>query len=453
MRLMVEQEPELVYAVVEGKQARELKMMSDVLDAEPAVLKLVYDALVEAGGSPDKGRGTMTAEQVLRCMLVMRMHDLSYRDLAFTLRDSISIRTFCRFGIGDQLPSKSALQRDIKALSAACLEAVNQVLVRYALTRGIESAAKVRVDCTVIETNIHAPTDSSLLLDCVRVLNRLVEHVRQSWEVFVPWVNHTRVAKRLDLSIEYARRGVSRLDLYKKLIKVTRKVTERAKQVAGALRGARPRDVSDRLLAQELASQIEHFSGLAEHVMWQAERRAVFGEPVESKDKIVSIFETHTDIIKKDRRETCYGHKLCLSVGQSLVLDAVIEDGNPADATLAVPMVSRLALVSGRVPNKIVFDGGFASRANLEQIKAAGVEHVVFTKSKGIGREEMTASVSIYRHLRRFRAGVESAISCLKRAFGLARCAWTGAAGFASYVWGSLIASNLLKMARLMLLA
>ena len=184
--------------------------------------------------------------------------------------------------------------------------------------------------------------------------------------------------------------------------------------------------------------------------MYQAERRAVLGEAVDAKTKIVSIFEPHTNIIKKDKRETCYGHKVCLSVGSSLVLDAVIEDGNPADSTLAVRMVSRIKALAGRVPNKIVFDGGFASRANLEQIKAAGVEHVVFTKGKGITREEMTPSVSIYRLMRRFRAGVESAISCLKRAYGLTRCVWRGAEGFASYVWASVIASNLLTMSRLM---
>jgi IS5 family transposase len=450
MRTMVQAQPSLVYAPVEHEHARELERISDVLDANPAVLTLVYEALVAAGGRPDKGRGTMTADQVLRCLILKQMHDLPYRDLAFQLRDSRTTQTFCRFGVGDDLPDRSVLQRNIKSVSAQHLEAVNQVLVQHALERGIESERKVRVDCTVTETNIHAPTDSSLLFDCVRVLCRLGERARRLTDQHLPWTDHTRVAKRRDLSIEYARKTDSRPALYKSLIKITRKVVEGARRLAAALKQSPPQDFMDSLRAEQLVEEIEHFSELAEHVMYQAERRAVLGETVDAKSKIVSIFEPHTDIIKKDKRETCYGHKVCLSVGSSLVLDAVIEDGNPADSTLAVRMVSRIKELAGRVPNKIVFDGGFASRANLEQIKAAGVEHVVFTKGKGITREEMTPSVSIYRLMRRFRAGVESAISCLKRAYGLTRCAWRGAEGFASYVWASVIASNLLTMSRLM---
>ena len=450
MRTMVQAQPSLVYAPVEHKHARELERISDVLDANPTVLTLVHEALVAAGGRPDKGRGTMTADQVLRCLIYKQMHDLPYRDLAFQLCDSLTARTFCRFGVGDKTPDRSVLQRNIKSVSAEHLEAVNRALVQHALESGIERGNKVRVDCTVTETNIHAPTDSSLLFDCVRVLCRLAGRARELSDVPLVWVNRTRNAKQLDISIEYARKGVSRPDLYKKLIKITRKVVTAAKELAAQLMKALPKDLSARLRAENLVKEIEYFSELSERVMWQAERRAVLGESVESKEKIVSIFEPHTDIIKKDKRETCYGHKICLTVGRSLVLDAVVEDGNPADATLAVRMVSRLALVAGRVPNKIVFDGGFASKANLEQIKAEGVEHVVFTKGKGITREEMTPSVSIYRLMRRFRAGVESAISCLKRAYGLTRCAWRGAEGFASYVWASVIASNLLTMSRLM---
>jgi len=450
MRTMVQAQPSLVYAPVAHEHAHELERISELLDGEPAVLKLVHDALVAAGGRPDKGRGTLTAEQVLRCLIFKQMHDLAYRDLAFQLCDSLTARTFCRFGVGDKTPDRSVLQRNIKSVSALHLEAVNKALVQHALALGIESESKVRVDCTVTETNMHAPTDSSLLYDCVRVLCRLGERARELTDQHVPWTNHTRVAKRRDLSIEYARRTDSRPDLYKSLIKITRKVVEGARRLATVLKKFPPEDFTDRRHAEQLVEEIEHFSELSEHVMYQAERRAVLGESVDAKAKIVSIFEPHTDIIKKDRRETCYGHKICLSVGTSLVLDAVIEDGNPADATLAVRMVSRIKALAGRVPNRIVFDGGFASRANLEEIKAAGVEHVVFTKGKGIAREEMSSSVSIYRLMRRFRAGVESAISCLKRAYGLARCSWRGAEGYASYVWASVIAANLIAMARLM---
>ena len=179
------------------------------------------------------------------------------------------------------------------------------------------------------------------------------------------------------------------------------------------------------------------------------QRRVLAGESVPAAEKLVSIFEPHTDIIVKDQRETLYGHKICLTAGASgLVTDVVVEKGNPADSTLAVKMVERQRDLYGKAPRQVSFDGGFTSRSNLTAIKALGVSDVAFSKGRGLQIAEMVKSTWVYRCLRNFRAGVEGTISFLKRAFGLDRCSWSNFGSFKAYVCGSVLACNLLVVAR-----
>lgn len=166
-------------------------------------------------------------------------------------------------------------------------------------------------------------------------------------------------------------------------------------------------------------------------------------------EKLVSIFETHTDIIIKDRRDTLCGHKICLAAGASgLVTDCHVEKGNPADSTLATGMIERHVKVYGQPPRQACFDGGFASRTNLDDIKGLGVRDVVFTKSKGIDVREMAGSEASFRELRRFRAGIEATISFLKRCVGWTRCAWRSLRSFQAHTWASVVTANLLILAR-----
>jgi IS5 family transposase len=196
-------------------------------------------------------------------------------------------------------------------------------------------------------------------------------------------------------------------------------------------------------------ASLRHFLPLVRKVIDQTERRVLHGEPVPAQDKIVSIFEPHTDIIRKDRRATYYGHKVTLSTGRSgLVLDVVVEDGNPADSTLAIRSTERHAALFGSPPDRAAFDGGFASKNNLQEIKRAGTTEVCFSKPAGVPIDEMTTTPRIRRTLKRFRAGIEAGISFLKRSFGWARVTWTGLPRFHAYVWCSAVAHNLLVFAR-----
>jgi IS5 family transposase len=243
----------------------------------------------------------------------------------------------------------------------------------------------------------------------------------------------------MEIRNEYKRRWTS----YRKLVGLTEETVSFAEDAIEVLGN------SDLARARNFEGRLEHFVGLGRRVIDQTRRRALEKERVPAKDKVVSIFEPHTDIIIKDHREVLYGHKLCLTIGVStLVLDCVVEDGNPADATLVDRTLDHMIELYGRPPRQAAFDGGFASRANLESAKAKGVQDVCFAKGRGLSVTEMVKSSWVYRKLRRFRAGIEGIISFLKRGFGLDRATWKGRRGFSAYVAASLLSYNLLVIAR-----
>jgi IS5 family transposase len=196
--------------------------------------------------------------------------------------------------------------------------------------------------------------------------------------------------------------------------------------------------------------QVRHYRPLVERIIRQSERRVLAGEPVAAGEKLISLFEEHADIIVKGSRDTEYGHKLNLTTGRSgMILDLVIEAGNPADSDRLLPMLARHVAFYGQAPRQAAADGGFATRGNLATAKAWGVCDMAFHKKAGLRIEDMVRSKWVYRKLRNFRAGIEAGISCLKRAYGLARCTWRGLDHFKAYVWSSVVAYNLVLFTRL----
>lgn len=449
MRKILQQQIPIVHLYVEHEHGFELAVMSHILDEEPRVARLVFEDLTVHGARTDTGRDAMTAEQVLRAIIVKQMNGFSYKELAFHLADSRSYKTFCRFGINDKPPAKATLQRNIKKVSAETMEEINRILVWRACDEGIERGRKVRVDCTGVETNIHSPSDSSLLWDCVRVLTRDM-HMAEELVDFT-FTDHGRRAKRRYIGIRSAKKK-KRKKLYRDLLKVTSETVFSAERAAKALKKHQGPDMMEMLTALGLATELERIVELAYQVISQTKRRVLNDESVPAVDKIVSIFEPHTDIIKKDRGDPLYGHKLCLTSGASgMITDCVIEDGNPADSTLAVRMMERHKAQYGRPSRQASFDGGFASKVNLHAIKDMGVEDVVFSRRRGLKISDMAKSCRVYKRLRDFRAGIEGVISYLKRCFGLSRCTWRGLPSFKAYAWSSIVSANLLLIARHML--
>jgi len=451
MRKSIRQQLSIVEPSVSHPHARELRKMGEILDSLPEIAGLVHADLVCGLNDPESGReGMMSAEQVFKAMHVKQMNGFSYEDLAFHLEDSRTYRSFCGFGIGDEVPSASTLQRDIKRVTPETLEAVNMILLQAAADKGIEKGRKVRIDCTVVESNIHRPTDSSQLKDSVRVLARLTGRAVEVFDLDIYFVNHHRRAKRRALAILNAKNDKQRKKPYKDLLQVTGWTVGYAKAAAEALHSVFGIGVKE--AAENAAAELCHYISLAEKVMNQTERRVLQGKKVSAEEKVVSIFEPHTDIIVKDRRDTYYGHKIVLTGGASgLFTDLVVLDGNPADSTLPVDMISRQKKIYGRVPLKAAYDGGFASESNLEDIKGMGVRDATFRRRRGLKISDMAKSTWVYKRLCDFRAGIEGMISFLKRCFGLRRCTWSGFESFKSYAWSSIITANLLLMARHML--
>jgi IS5 family transposase len=381
------------------------------------------------------------------------MNGFSYRELAFHLADSRSYRTFCRLGITDKVPTKSSLNANLKALQPSTLEAINRVFVGAAQVAKVETGRTVRTDCTVVKSNIHEPMDSELLWDCVRVLTRLLGQARDLLgPTQVAFGNRTRRAKRRRKEIFNAKKAEDRQRAYRDLLAVTDEVYERALEIRALLRNTEVTNnlgIWEALAAKGVAANLDRFLPLTPRVMDQTRRRVLEGQSVPAGEKIVSIFEEHTDIIRKDNRETLYGHKICLTGGaSSMILDCKVLQGNPADSTLAKTMVDRQVGIFSRPPRQVVFDGGFASKVNLSEIKDLGVQDVAFSKGRGLEISDMVKSSWVFRRLRDFRAGIEGNISFLKRIFGLDRCTWKSWSSFQSYVWGSILSFNLLVFAR-----
>jgi len=439
-----EQQP-LTQAFVDHEHARELEAASAILDQMPDVLKRIERDLV-GDCSCEIGRCGMTAEQVLRALVIKQLNGFSYAELAFHLLDSRTYRSFCRFGDFGKPPSRSTLQENIKRLSAESLESVNRRLILLADEDGIENGRKIRIDTTSVESNIHEPTDSLLLFDVNRVLTQKLKASRRFGVVFT---SHARAAKRRAIGIQNARGREQRVPLYRSLLEIVEETLQASRVAVGMLEYRAHADSRDGRQAKRLAKAIAHFGAVGERVANQTRRRVLEGEKVAAGEKVVSIFETHTDILVKGRREIEYGHKVNLAVGKSsLVTDCVIEKGNPADSTLAVKMVDRQRDLYGHPPRQTAFDGAFASTENLRAIKTRGVDDVAFAKRCGLSIDDMVKSTWVYKRLKRFRAGIEGVISFLKRCFGLDRCTWRGFRSFRAYVWGTVLSANLLIFAR-----
>jgi transposase, IS5 family len=457
MRKSVLEQLSLTPAPIDHVHAQELMAVGVLLDRLPAAVALVHDDLSIRHGrrvDPAKGRDGMAAEQVLRVAILKQRTGLSYERLAFALADSNTYRRFCRLGYEQKPPTKSALQKNVKRVSVATWEKINQMVVHQARDLGVEKGTKVRTDCLVVESNIHPPTDSSLLWDCVRVLCRLMKRAKRAFGL--QFVNHRLRAKRRALEISNATSKEQRKPLYRDLLAVAEHTLEQAQQIAKQLGDQNTHDMHAMLVSQGLIAEIEHFVPLANQVVSQTERRVMRDEAVPATEKIVSIFEPHTSIIVKDNRkdnhDTEYGHKVCLTAGASTVVtDVVVEQGNPADYVLATKMIERQQTIFGQPPRQASFDGGFAGKSNLVQIKALGVTDVVFHKRRGLEIAEMASSTRVYKKLRGFRAGIEGIISFLKRGFGLERCTWRSFDSFKAYVQVSVLACNLLVIARRLL--
>jgi len=270
----------LMITGIEHPHAAEMEVISQIFDEDPIINEWVLQDLTRKIEAADTGAEGMTAEQVIRAAIIKQMEGYSYEELAFHLLDSVCYRSFCRIGFADKGFQKSALCKNIKAITAETWEAINRLLVAHGQDKKIEKGKQSRIDCTVVSSNIHDPTDSSLLWDSVRVLTRMLCRIRgQFSDLKIPFADHRRRAKKRMLGVMNARNEKDRKLNYQDLLKMANNTVMYAKEVALTLERDLLSDTSLKM-AEELGGIIL----LAEKVIDQTTRRVINGESVPASE-------------------------------------------------------------------------------------------------------------------------------------------------------------------------
>lgn len=426
----------------EHEHARQLQEMSELLDEHPIILTLI-ERDFDLRSMKETGACGLSLESILRCLLLKQILRVSYRQLSFHLSDSPSYRAFARLRSG-QSPSKSALQGTVRRISPETLSQINQQLMLHWMTERTLSLDTVRIDSTVTESNIANPLDSRMLNDGVRVLSRMMASSWSKTGVKHRFTDQRKRSKSLAFQIFHAKKPVKDA-LYPKFlacVSITLKQLDRAIEKT-LQESIKPRE------SELWIEKAEHYRSLLLRVVDQTQRRVFLDEKVPVSEKIVSLFEPHTDIIVKTNRDVQYGHKINLATqAEGFVTYLNIESGNPSDKVLFMPVLDASERDYGCVPVETVADGGYASQANVELGREKGVDRTVFNKRCGLGYHQMGVKKKTFDKLRNFRAGIEGNISELKRALGMSKAKWKGYDGFAASVWSSALSYNLMRMVR-----
>jgi IS5 family transposase len=402
------------------------------------------------------GRPSTPVEVILRLIIVKHLYGWSYEQTEYNVSDSLVLRQFCRVYL-NAVPDDTTLSKWANLIQPATLHALLDHVTGLARSLKVTRGRKLRTDGTVVETNIHHPTDSTLLGDAVRVLSRTLKRARQvltDQAVLSPanFRDRTRSARRqVKRIMEAARlRGEQAADqlqaAYRRLIDTVQASQRQAQRVADALQ----RQADDR--AARLTDQLEAFLPRVAQVIEQTVRRVLAGEKVPAEEKLVSLFEPETAIIRKGKpgRPTEFGRVVWLDeVEGGIVSGYRILDGNPSEKEQLRPSLDHHVAVFDHPPNLLAADRGLYSEDNERYAQNQGVKQVVIPKPGARSAARSTYEKQRwFRRGRNWRSGIEGRISGLKRGQKLARCLYHGSAGMERWVGWGLIAHDLHLIAR-----
>src|SRR6266403_242935 len=436
-----------------------LQAISDFLDDQKDMIEQVRCDLTRGLKNAETGRSGLTPQQVLRSLVLMRVKNWDYRELRERIADGLTLRQFTDFYC-DRVPKHDAFNRGFNRLTPQTLKAVNDLVVQAAVALELEDGQKLRVDTTVVQTDIHHPTDNTLLWDVVRVVTRLVGRLAKAMERrrIKGFCDRTRAARRRMLAIQRmttTQRHHQQRGKYRELIGIAEEVIESARTALRQTCKARGKDIITDLAIAETRKEIEHFCDLGARVIDQSRRRVLNGEQVPTAEKIYSIFEPHTDLIKRGKVRTPieFGHKVFLAESaQGLITQYEVLKGNPSDEGHVAPSLRRHRQAFGRVPELYGTDRGFFSEQNLTSCQHAGVKVVCIPQRGGKKTTEREAyeNSAAFKQGQRFRAGIEGRISVLFRGRGMKRCLAEGHDRFELLVAAAVLANNLLRIAALL---
>jgi len=434
-----------------------LKRIAAFLDQHARLVDGVRRDLLRGLTRPTTGRRGLTAAQTLRSLILMRVKNWDYRELRERITDGYTLRSFTHFE-SQRVPKHDAFNRAVNRLTPATLQVVNDAVVQAAVALGVEDGTKLRVDTTVVETDIHHPTDSTLLWDTVRVVTRLVRQLDDLIPAGVgPFTVRTRAARRRMAEIQRMtakERHTQQVPTYRALIGITERVVAEARAVVARVQAPRG-DVLSGATVAALKQQITSYCDLGDRVFSQTRRRVLHGEQVPTDEKVYSIFEPHTDLIKrgKERKPIEFGHKVFLAEsGHGLITQYQVLTGNPADQDHVTPSLTRHATIFHQAPDLYSSDRGFFNESNLDACRTAGVRLTCIPQSGGKRSAEREAfeKSPAFKRGQRFRAGIEGRISVLFRGRGMKRALVEGREHFELLVGAAVLANNLMVIAELL---
>ena len=437
-------------AKVETQQSDELAEIGRILDQSAGIRDIYAEGLQEVnhGKTSTTGREELTAKQILRLGILRARTGASYRELEHMTSDSLSVRALLNLAPGVGL-RRSSINSNLKCVSESTWSKINDCIKTVALQSGMEDGKSLRGDTTTTKTNIHYPTDASLLVDGVRVLTRTMNRLKVWCGVEFESSDHYRRAKKKLYKINNTRKDRVQHECYLELIRVARMTCRYAENAVLDLSTFNPVDPSTLTTLMALEVELKHYIPSVKQVIDQAHRRIVKGENVPVSEKIFSIFEPETNIIIKGQRDIVFGHKVFVATGKSsLIFQLTTLDGNPADSSLVEQALKEHKRFYNEAPNDVAFDGGFASISNRDFAKAEGVKNITFSKNGRMPTETLVDSKKKERTFLRFRAGVEGCISFFKRIFGATKVLDRTKETFKAVLQCAAVAYNLTLLAR-----
>jgi transposase, IS5 family len=438
-----------------------MKHADEVL-ADEEIEKIVYEALAQRHpNSRRRGRRGTPADVVLRLLTLKHIRNWSYEELEREVRANLVYRDFTRIG-SSKVPDAKTMARWSAVLGPQVVKAIHERMVKIAQAKGVITGRRMRVDTTVVETDIHYPTDSTLLGDGVRVLTRTMKKITKiAGAVGTKLCDRSRSVKFRLLEIgriARAKGAINRDKLktrYGQLLNTTSRVVGQAKRFSAEIvQGVKQATTAMKQLALEgLRHELDEMVPLVRRVMKQTRAR-IFRGNTRSEGKLVSLFEPSTEIIRKGKasKPTEFGKMVKLQEAENQIITAYeVYAQRPYDSDLLIPAIDTHQALLGRVPRLVAADAAFYSARNEAAAKAKGVKRVCIpnrsTKSLERKREQKKRW---FRNGQKWRTGCEGRVSVVKRRHGLSRCRDKGPVGMERWVGLGVIADNLINIGRVM---
>ena len=380
----------------------EFCVIDTILESRPDLILMFGSDIIGDEVASSFGRqDTPSVEQIVRAAIFKEMRGMDYRDLEYAQLDSRICETFIKLEGRDPF-SFQLFQKYISRIKPESLHRVLVEINKIAISEGLEDVQRVSQDSTVVKTNIHYPTNNSLIWDCVKTSTRLLENLKQEIDT-LDFIDYTKSAKKTFYEINVTRGEAKRLPLFHKQLILFTKVIN---QTSNAIKKK-----SMSIIAWSIQAELEKLLVLMEQVYDVTYRKEIEGENVPSEDKLFSIYEQHTDIIVKGQRDVLFGHKVNLAAGKSnLVLDCQVVRGNPSDKALFQPTIDNILQNYDVIPRDSATDGGYASLANRTHAQKAGIVNIVFNKVVG-SMQNIVSSLNMETRLKKWRSAMEAIIS------------------------------------------